>query len=86
MVYHRTVLKFWENKIILAGTKNATFAWSFTGKFSSPFYFRSFRPYCQHANLRLGEFQCFKPYLSGDTVSGQIQYRVKLFASVEGRK
>lgn len=31
-----------------------------TGKYSPPFYFCPFRPYCHRANIRLGELHCLK--------------------------
>lgn len=58
----------------------------YTGKYLPSFYFRPFCSCCQQANLRLGEFQCFKLFLLRHTVSGRIQGGAKLFACVKGQK
>lgn len=53
----------------------------------TPFYFHPFRPLCQWADFRLGEFQRLKYYIFLNTnVCWQIQDGAKLYGSVDIRK
>lgn len=56
----------------------------YTGKYSSPCYFHSFRPSCLWANWGLSALYWLKLYIKIKTLSWWIQDRTKMFVSREG--
>lgn len=56
-----------------------------TGKYSPQFYFRTFRPFCQRANLRLVVLYVANNISFNSAASGQIQDGAKPIASLIGR-
>lgn len=58
----------------------------YTGKYSSLFYFRSFRPRCEWANLEMGKFQILYYFSLNKTLCEWIQDGVKPFEGADGWK